>query len=193
MNRWTQGLGALALVAGLALGPNAQAASIVARDVAHMTVHADVVLRGEVIDQRVELDQDGLPWTRSTLQVERSYKGAVGATVEVWQRGGVMPDGTVVRIDGDLDLAVGERAVVFLSEDPDHGGRLVSFLLGWSAFELTGDGPLATLSRSASDLQAFVIGSDGVLAKPGKSLAAKPPVVLSDLEDRIAKALEGAR
>lgn len=193
MGRWTQGLGALALALGLTVAPPVQAASLVARDVAYMTLHADAVVRGAVVDQRVELDADDMPWTVTTLSVEQAYKGKVGATVEVWQRGGEAPDGTILKIDGDLELAVGERAVVFLARDPDLGGRFVSFLLGWSAFEIDGDGAMATLRRSAHDLHGWVLGSDGVLARPGKALHTKPPIVLSDLETRIASALEGDR
>jgi len=193
MRHWKLGLGALALVAGLTVGPSAQAASIVARDVAHMTQHADVVVRGEVVAQSVERDAEGVVWTRTTVSVEHAYKGPVGTRVQVWQRGGALEDGTVVRIDGDLALAVGERAVLFLAKDPEHGDRLVSFLLGWSAFEISGTGPLASLRRSAADLQAIPVDGQGVLAPSDTSLVVKPPVVLTALEARIAKALEGDR
>ncbi len=184
-------LAGFGLAVAFAGGSLAHAASLVGRSVEYMTVHADAVVQGVVVAQSVALDAAGQPWTRTELAVDVAWKGASDEVLSVWQQGGALADGSIVRIDGDLDLAVGERAVLFLARDPEHGGRFVSFLLGWSAFEITGEGPLASLERSDPTLRPWALSPEGALLPPGtKGTGPKPPILLTQLVARIERTLE---
>ena len=162
----------------------AQAASIVGRSVEDMAQHADLVVRATVLARHHEVDAAGTPWTRAELAVTTVLKGPAGDTVEVWQQGGPLPDGSVVVIPGDLVLDVGGDHVLFLSYG--DGDRLYSHLLGWSVFDVRGDGPLARVVRNAGGADLFVAGPKIAGDAP---TTPKPPVTLGQLTARVAAAL----
>lgn len=171
--------------ATLVLPGGAQAATIVARSVPYMTQHADAVVHGRVVAQAVEIGPDGDPYTRSTLSLHHVWKGELGATVDVWQKGGALPDGSILTIPGDVTLAQGDDVVLFLHHD---GTRHWSFLLGWSAFDVLGFGPEAPIARDATQVHALGLDPDGVLRPATKDDLAAPPT-LGDLEALVTSAL----
>ncbi|MCB9665420.1 MAG: hypothetical protein H6732_15010 [Alphaproteobacteria bacterium] len=178
------GLVVLALALGAA--PTARATSILATSVEELAKLSDVVVQGVVVDSAHVLDAQGDPWTRHTLAVSASWREAVQPTVELWQRGGPLPDGSVIVIPGDLRLRVGDEIVAFVDRLPD--GRLVSTSFGWSVFEVGADG---RLTRHQDDLGLFVRGERGL--RPARPDEITPPASLTELAARLHDVVGGAR
>lgn len=184
---------ALAHVAGLVLacllaGP-AHATSIVARDVDYLATTATEVVRGVVVEVDTTHAPDGTPWTRSTVAVAEVWKGRLDATVDLWQQGGTLPDGTRMHIPGDLTLRPGDEIVAFLHTAPD--GRRASLLFGWSVFEVTGLGDDAPVQRHSVDFGLFAPDDKGALA-PTTSQAFAPPATVGALRRAVGRTLEAA-
>lgn len=166
---------------------SAQASSIVGRDVPYLARHAEHVVVGTVVAERVAYAADGTPFTGTVIAVDEAWKGRATGEVVLWRQGGPLADGSVLTIPGDVALAVGETAVVFASTAPD--GRWFSLLLGWSVIEVADDGRLA---RSGAHLGVHLPDADGVL-RPAPADAVALPASLSALEARVRETLGGAR
>lgn len=90
---------------------------------------SDLIVSGTVLSQEVAKDFIGFPVTDTQIQVEHVYKGKAASTVEVRVAGGETEDMIhEVSEDAGLTFEIGERVVVFLSDnkgkipDPDSFG-----------------------------------------------------------------------
>jgi len=109
------GLGAVAVVAGLALAPGrASATVVVAFDLRELVDRADEVALVEAIDVRSLRDARGRIVTDTVVRVIESVEGGarVGDTFVIRRLGGVVGD-LGMHVEGEATLAPGERAIVF--------------------------------------------------------------------------------
>lgn len=89
---------------------------------AQLAEKSDVIVLAEVTGQVTFVGRDGLPYTDTTLTVERVLHGAVrvGAQLKVRQIGGTV-EGVTRFVPGDAVLDLGERSVFFLADrTPDE-------------------------------------------------------------------------
>jgi hypothetical protein len=83
-------------------------------DIPTLTMHSDVVVRGQIVDQQVFLDPaSGRISTRWTVSVESALKGGRTGLVSFVQWGGTL-DGMVDYIPGDARFELREHVIVFL-------------------------------------------------------------------------------
>jgi hypothetical protein len=108
---------ALAAAAGLLLGAQARAASVLPLYLDEMADTAAVAFEGRCLANRSDVDTaTGLVVTYTTFEVRDVLKGSVGATHEIKQVGGALPgDGPQYRVMGVPRFEVGEDYVVFLA------------------------------------------------------------------------------
>jgi hypothetical protein len=153
----------------------ATATSIVARTVPELSALSSLVVEATVGEQRSWIETDGPIYTETSLTVHRYLKGQGPVQLSVTQRGGVVGD---VRdaIPGDMTLQPGARVVIFLQE---KDGRRWSTLLGWSVFEVLGDGPAAAVRRNADHLGLYRPSADGY--RPVSSEQLSGPQTMADL------------
>lgn len=179
-------LGPAAVVLALLSASVASATTLVARSVEELARLSAVVVRGVVLDSSTVVDAEGTPWTHHTLAVSRSWREPLVGTVDLWQRGGVLPDGSVLLAPGDLSVQPGDEVVAFLRRQDD--GRLVSTALGWSVFDVGVGGAIA---RNSEDFGLFV--EEGGVLRPARPGEGRPPQTVAELEQRLADAVGGAQ
>jgi len=94
--------------------------------IASMRAAASVVVVGEVISSQAALEGrlHKVIYTDHTVSVESPLKGNPGATVVVYQLGGVWC-GARMEVRDDPLMAVGDRLVLFLRLDSDTGEHYV--------------------------------------------------------------------
>jgi hypothetical protein len=75
-------------------------------------------------------------FTETTVDVERSYKGAAGGAVSVVQLGGVVGH-VQMKVEGALAWSPGEEVLLFL--EPFNGGRYMVYGLSQGKYEIQRD------------------------------------------------------
>jgi hypothetical protein len=159
----------------------ASAASILAWDVGTLTERSTLVVEARVDAVRSEV-RNGDIRTVNTLTVLDTLKGSAASTLQVVQGSGRVGD-LVKTIHGDMELAVGERYVLFLSR---RDVELHSTLLGWSVFHIDGTGDDAPLQRNLAGLALFSRADDGSLSEATElDLAAATPRTLGELRREV--------
>lgn len=132
--------GALICVAAMIFGLPIQvgASTVLYRTDAELVALSERIVHGRVLRQRFERpDPRGPIYTVTTLAVLEDLTGVPGATVEVWELGGVYGD-EIMFVGGAVHYAIGEEVLVFL----ERGRRgLRSTAMGFSRF---------TVQRTAS-------------------------------------------
>lgn len=98
------------------------------------------VVVADVVAQEVVVAMPGAPSpieTHSELRVSEYLKGRGPTSLTVRQLGGATPSG-IIRIEGDAELAVGQRAVLFVtaSDDPRYRPFVHLTALGYSVYSL---------------------------------------------------------
>jgi len=78
---------------------------------------SDLIVVGTAGAQRTTADDHNIPWTATTVRIDRSLQGdiAPGHSVDVRQTGGVTPDGTDIHIQDFPLLTPGTRYLLFLT------------------------------------------------------------------------------
>jgi len=84
---------------------------------------ADRIVQGTVVAVQAARDEAGLPATWITVDVARSLKGARSGRLTIKQYGVATPlaDGTIARIAGLPQYAVGDEIVLFLQPNSRRG------------------------------------------------------------------------
>lgn len=156
-------------------------------DDAAQAARSDLVVLARVRGQEVVRGKDGLPYTHTTLVVERSLKGArkAGEAVVVRQMGGTL-DGKTLTIPGDARFEVGERVVVFLADREPDTGVLFLTALGQSKLHVVGrarDGDLV-LQRELGGLLLLDQAHRPVRPDPRTTLRTLRRVIASGIGQR---------
>lgn len=150
---------------------------------------SDVIVTGRVRGAQTFWDAgERQIMTATTLEVERGWLGTPGKQVVVQQIGGTL-DGRTTRIPGDVELAAGERAVVFL-KGPFKGerGEFYTFVaLAQSRYTITGQGADAVVKRE--------LGGLAFMAADGKTVRAieEPPRALDAFGAELEALIAGLR
>jgi chitodextrinase len=119
----------LALVLGV--GSTASATTMVLATDEQLTDQAPVVLRGTVTAAGPSKALTHRPVTEYEVQVERVLKGRVASDLVVVRvPGGVRPDGMALKIWGSPELAVGDRALLFLVPRQDGSYGVLHLAMG---------------------------------------------------------------
>jgi len=107
----------LAAVAGLVFGADARAMTVLPLYLDEMADTAAVAFEGRCVANRSEVDAaTGLVVTYTTFEVLDVLKGPAGATHQIKQVGGTLPnDGAQHHVPGVPKFEVGEEYVVFLA------------------------------------------------------------------------------
>jgi hypothetical protein len=177
---------------GLALGPGAEAATVLKLDTRAMTERAQRVLHGVVRSRRVgRLGSGPQIYTEIELELIESWKGddAPGTRVRFRQFGGRLADRGYA-IAGAARFAVGEEVVVFLDRARSAHGCAFTIGLAQGKYRVaTADAfGRRALSRSLDRLDFVEPGSGA----PSHD-APKGPSRLSDLRAAVERSLGGAR
>src|SRR6185437_5020963 len=107
---------ALALLLAFAAAFPAAATSVLPVGVDQLVSDASVAFDGTCTGNRTERDpQTQLIVTRTTFAVHDVLKGDVGATYEIKQVGGELPEGLRYKVEGVPRFQVGQEYVVFLA------------------------------------------------------------------------------
>jgi hypothetical protein len=123
----------LILVLLLAAVPSATAATVRYRTDAELVALSNRVVRGRVLDSVVERVPSGAIRTRTRIAVIEDFSGGTETTLVVLERGGRLPDGTIVWIPGAPQYVAGDDVVLCLERVAD-GYRTVS--MAFSAFRV---------------------------------------------------------
>ena len=124
-------LAALVLLLGAVVPLSA--ATVPYRTDAELIAMSSRVVRGRVLDSVVERAPSGAIRTRTRIAVIEDFTGGAESTLVVFERGGRLPDGTIVWIPGAPRFAPGDDVVLCLERIAD-GYRTVS--MGFSAFHV---------------------------------------------------------
>ena len=116
--RWIPLLGALALAPSLPITA-AEATVMTALSLDDMARGADVIARGEIVEQKSAWIERRI-YTVTRLKITESLKGShkAGDVISIRQLGGTV-DGISQQIAGNARLAVGEEVALFLKSDPE--------------------------------------------------------------------------
>ncbi len=153
----------VAVALALGLATPALATVMVEVPIDDMAFVADAIVVGRVDRVNVRLELSGpepMPWTVSTIRVERFIHGSGGDEVKIEELGGDF-QGTEVRVAGTPEYRAGERVLVFLRRD--EAGRYRTYGMAQGKFTLRAavDGPtLAT--RDLGDI-AFARWGGGAM------------------------------
>ncbi|RMG15966.1 MAG: hypothetical protein D6729_11590 [Deltaproteobacteria bacterium] len=176
------------LVVLVSLAPLRASATVALHlDAATQAARSDLVVLARVRGQEVLRGKDGLPYTHTTLIVERSLKGTrkAGEAVVVRQMGGTL-DGKTLTVPGDARFEVGERVVVFLADREPGTGVLFLTALGQSKLHVAGrarDGDLI-LQRQLGGLLLLDRAHRPVQPDPRTTLRTLRQVIAAGIEQR---------
>ena len=112
----------------------ASASTVLYRTDAQLIAMSERVVHGRVMSQRTtKAGPDGETiYTVTTLQIIEDLTGVSGATIEIWELGGVLGD-EFLYVGGAVEYRVGEDVLVCLERGP-YGFRSVS--MGFSKFDV---------------------------------------------------------
>lgn len=177
---------ALALVCPFVTTAIAGATTVVADDAETLARDADVVVRGLVVDQRVERDPAGRIITWTALEVLEAFKGAaLGETLTIYQVGGHL-EGETLQIDGDHRWRFGDEVVFFASRGP-WPGTVVSVGIGVGRFVVLREPSGARVVEDRGDVIALAPEERGGQLRLG--VAPRPWSSLDALRAEIADGL----
>lgn len=130
----------LAILVLLLIVPTADATSYLMMADEDLTDRAHAIARARVVDAAF-VSVGGTPHTEYLLEVEEEVLGlAVGDRVRVRVLGGVLPDGTGLKIYGVPELAVEQSVIAFLVRDARGGWAFEELALGAFRIGHTADG-----------------------------------------------------
>ncbi|MNC14399.1 hypothetical protein D3C75_621760 [compost metagenome] len=120
---------------------------------------ADVIVKGTVLSQKVQKDFEGFPVTDTTIQVQTTYKGEPGETVNVRVNGGEMEDIILIPEEEEApSFNIGEEVIVFLSANkgsrPDKND-FGYYVVGQSQGKFSLDHSLQSFHRNSNESQVF--------------------------------------
>jgi len=119
----------IALVACVLLAGSARATTFVGLNERRLARSADAIVVGTIAGLETVGGRDGRIRTLVTVDVDRSYKGAVGRRVTLVQPGGRLGD-RLLWIAGSPRFRVGERQLLFLTAARDGTARTTAFGMG---------------------------------------------------------------
>lgn len=128
-----------------------------------MAYVADAIVLGRVdrVDARLELSGvTPMPWTVSTIRVERWIHGTGGAEMAIEELGGDW-QGTEVKVAGTPEYRAGERVLVFLRRDEQGRYRTYGMAQGKFTIRASVDGPTMAV-RDLGDI-AFATWANGAM------------------------------
>jgi len=151
----------LALAALLGLPALASATVLVEVPIDDMAYVADAIVLGRVdrVGTRLELSgPEPMPWTVSTIRVERWIHGSGGSQVAIEELGGDW-QGTQVKVAGTPEYQAGERVLVFLRRDDAGRYRTYGMAQGKFTIRAAIEGPTVA-TRDLGDV-AFATWANG--------------------------------
>ena len=92
-------------------------ASLAAYDKNQLVNDASAIASGEVISSEAQDDFAGFPATDYVIQVDKVFRGAPGAEVEIRTQGGENAKMKYVPDDGFVTFQIGEKVVLFLTDE----------------------------------------------------------------------------
>ena len=144
------------------------ASTVLQMRIEDLAARCDLALMARVTSSSASVDASGRIGTDYALDVERTFAGVHAAHRTIRLPGGVLPDGRGMVIPGMPSLAVGERAIVFLSATNPRGERLpIGLSQGRLRVVTANDGTQSIVSESA-DLE-LVDASGHALPNKGPS------------------------
>jgi hypothetical protein len=177
------------VVLALGLSTPAQATVMVEVPIDDMAYVADAIVLGRVDRVSVRLELSGsepMPWTVSTIRVERWLHGSGGAEVKIEELGGDF-QGTEVRVAGTPEYQAGERVLVFLRRDDAGRYRTYGMAQGKFAVRASVDGPTLAM-RDLGDI-AFAHWSGGAMQVDGHGSHDPQTMSFDELVARIENVL----
>lgn len=116
MNRFVCMMAVFGLVAAATTPETARATTLAPLSHDQMVDASDLIVEGTVISTEAFADDAGRVWTRATVKVERSLKGAVGtgSTVIVEAAGGMLDDGRMTAVHLAPRYNADERVLLYL-------------------------------------------------------------------------------
>jgi hypothetical protein len=115
---------ALSVTLALRAPASVDASTVLKMRIEDLAARCDVALLARVTSSSASIDADGRIATDYALDVERTFVGAHTAHRTIRVPGGVLADGRGMVIPGMPTMAVGERAILFLSGANPRGERL---------------------------------------------------------------------
>ncbi len=142
----------------------ARATVVLDRTVPQLAQRADLVVRGTVLETRVQWNErHDLILTKTTLRPTEVLKGEAGRTVVIVQVGGSL-DGVHMSVSGTAAFADGEDVVVFLERVTDTAsGEMVLETMAASKFTVVKTAAGLGVTRSAEGLALARPDTDGVI------------------------------
>jgi hypothetical protein len=123
--------------------------------VERLAERSDRVIRGEVLDTRSEMADEGI-FTVATIQVHETLMGPLGLITEVRVPGGSW-NGIKLSVSGVPEFIVGEEMLLFLSEGRvtglEQGAMLITGDYAWRTGRL---GAFATPSNYREDVESLL-------------------------------------
>jgi hypothetical protein len=104
--------------------PTVEAGTAVRLELEQLARHAELIVEGRVIATRAFRDTRGEVRTEVTLSVDETFAGEPFATRRFELPGGVLADGSGTLIAGMPSVALGEDALLFLTEESASGLRM---------------------------------------------------------------------
>jgi hypothetical protein len=141
----------LATTLGVGFAAPARATVLAEVPLDRMAHEADAIVLGQVTGRGVRAvvrDNEVSPFTVSTVHVRQWLKGRGGDTVQVYEKGGRLPDRSVV-VTGTPQYRPGQHVLVFLEQRPAGQFRTYGMAMGRFALRPAVDGgPIAVQDLS---------------------------------------------
>lgn len=148
------------------LPSKAEASTIVQRSIEEMSVLADAVARGHVVETE-SVWRDGSIATRVSVRVDERWSGELPDLVELWVPGGQIDD-LRAHVAGMIEYNVGDDVIVFLQRGDGDTWRTLA--LSWSIYLCEDD----LAHRSSQNVRGISPSSNPVVA------AARSKVIAQD-------------
>ena len=174
------------LLALAALGlPWAQATTIARMSVSELTRQSSYIARVRCVSATSMADLN-LVWTLNTFEVTEAWKGNPPSRFTVRLPGGDAA-GIRVRVEGAPRFAVGEEAVLFLSDDRGRQMNILSWMQGTFRVRKDSRTGIEQAIQDTSGLQVLDARS-GVRADGGRNR-----ITLAALRAAVTRALQGGQ
>ncbi len=168
------GLGVTVLTALMTASP-AQGSIVQALDLSELVAQSDRIVVGRVVFARAFQRGDGTIATRYRVEVERELRGDAPTRDEepevVIQVLGGQIGNLGMRVEGEPQFSVGERAVIFMREGTELAFRPVGMAQGVMRIRM--DAGAETVFQSREGLLLVRRGSDGLLKRSPGALPQK--------------------